>query len=201
MTGWLIALAVLIGLAILPLGVRGVYRENQPGIWVLVGPLKFRVFPGKPKEKKTDKKVKKSAAPAKKKPKQKKEKGGSYRDFIPIVENVLQFLGQFRRKLRINRLEMKLVLAGGDPCDLAVNYGKAWAALGNLLPQLERIFVIKKRDLEVECDFASDATLIFVRVDATITLARTLHLLSWHGVKILINLLKLKKLREGGAKL
>jgi len=201
MTGWLIAFAVLFGLGILPLGVRAVYRDKHPGIWILVGPLKLRVFPGKPKEKKTDKTPPKTVTSQKKKPKEKTEKGGSYRDFIPIVETVLDFLGQFRRKLRINRLEMKLVLAGGDPCDLAVNYAKAWAALGNLQPQLERLFVIKKRDLEVECDFTSDTTLIFVRVDATITLARTLHLLSWHGVKILINLLKLKKLRKGGAKL
>jgi len=201
MMGWLIALAVLIGLAVLPLGVRAVYREQQPGIWVLIGPVKLRVFPRKPKERKSDKKAKKPAAPAKKKAKQKSEKGGSYRDFLPIIETVLQFLGQFRRKLRINRLEMKLVLAGGDPSDLAVNYGKAWAALGNLMPQLERLFVIKKRNLEVECDFTSDTTLIFVRMDATITLGRTLHLLSWHGVKILINLLKLKNLRKGGAKL
>jgi len=103
MTGWLIAFAVLFGLGLLPLGVRAVYRDKHPGIWILVGPLKLRVFPGKPKEKKTDKTPPKTVTSQKKKPKEKTEKGGSYRDFIPIVETVLDFLGQFRRKLRINR--------------------------------------------------------------------------------------------------
>lgn len=60
-----------------------------------------------------------------------------------MVKVALNFLGDFRRKLRVNRLELKLILAGGDPCDLAVNYGRAWTAVGNLMPQLERLFVIK----------------------------------------------------------
>ena len=45
------------------------------------------------------------------------------------------------------------MLGGGDPCDLAINYGKAWAALGNLWSRLEQFFVIKKRDVEIQCDF------------------------------------------------
>ena len=80
---------------------------------------------------------------------------------------------------------MKLILANDDPCDLAVNYGRAWAALGSLMPQLERLFVIKKRNLEVECDFTSEEMVMFARADITITLARILHLLSKHGIKVL----------------
>ena len=71
-------------------------------------------------------------------------------DFLPLVKVVLQFLDGFRRKLRVNVLELKVVLAADDPCDLAVNYGRAWAAVGNLMPSLERVFVIQKRNIEVE---------------------------------------------------
>jgi hypothetical protein len=200
--GWLIALAVLCGLAVLPIGFRAVYRESQSGVWLLIGPFKLRVYPGKPKKKEP-----KAPSP---KPKAKKagatgipdsKKGGNYKDFLPVIRMIIAFLEHFRRKLRVNDLELKLVLAGGDPCDLAVNYGKAWAALGNLMPQLERLVVIKKRNLEVECDFASDATVIYAKADVTITVARTLYLLSWHGVRILYHLLKLRKSRKGGAKL
>lgn len=196
--GWLIALAVVCVLAVLPIGFRAIYRESQPGVWLLIGPVKLRVYPGQPKKEKNKKRVK----PAKtKQSAAKQEKGGSYRDFFPVVKTILTFLEHFRRKIRVNDLELKVILAGGDPCDLAVNYGKAWAALGNLMPQLERFFVIKKRNLEVECDFTSDTTLIYAKADVTITLARALHLLGRYGIRVLKDLLELKKLRKGGAEL
>lgn len=198
--GWLIALAVVVVLAFIPLGFRAIYREKQPGVWVLVGPMSLLVYPGKPKEKQKEK-AKKPKEKKVKKSESKAKKGGSFRDFEPVIKTIIQFLGHFRRKIRVNHLELKVILAGDDPCDLAVNYGKAWAALGNLMPQLDRLFVIKKRYLEVECDFTSDETRIYARVDATITLGRAIHLLTWHGIRILKHLLKLRKLRKGGAEL
>ncbi len=196
--GWLIALVVLGGLLVLPIGFSAIYRESNPGVWILIGPVKFRVYPGKPKEKKeSPKEVRKHSASTKSESK----KGGSYRDFQPVVGTIIEFLGEFRRKIRVNNLILNIVLAGDDPANLAVNYGRAWAALGNLMPQLERLFVIRKRDLEVACDFTADKTRIFARLDATITLGRTLHLLSRHGLKVLKHLMKLKKLRKGGAQL
>ena len=68
--------------------------------------------------------------------------------------------------------EDKLILASSDPCDLAVNYGRVWTALGNLMPQLDRLFVIKKRDVEALCDFTASETTVIARVDITITLSR-----------------------------
>lgn len=192
----LIILAVLTGLAFLPLGFRAVYRQSQPGVWLLVGPLKFRVYPGNKKRKKNPEKTEKKSEK-----KDKSKKGGSWQDFQSVVKTILEFLEQFRRKIRVNDLELKLTLAGDDPCDLALNYGRAWAALGNLMPLLEQCFVIKKRDVEVQCDFTSDKTRIYARADVTITLARALHLLSRHGIKVIKDLLKLKKLRKGGAQL
>lgn len=188
---WLILLAVLCGLAVFPLGFSAEYREDDPGVWLLIGPLKFRVYPEKKKTEKTGPKSQNTFAP----------KGGSYRDFEPIVREVFAFLGQFRRKIRIRDLQLKLTLAGDDPCDLAVNYGRAWAALGALIPLLERLFVIKSRDLSVDCDFTGDKTCIYAKVIATITLGRTLHLLSRHGIKVIKQLLELKKLQKGGAQL
>jgi hypothetical protein len=90
-------------------------------------------------------------------------------------------------------------MAGGDPCDLAVNYGRAWAAVGNLLPQLEKWFVIKKRDIEVECDFEASQTLVIAHLDLTITLGRLLATALVYGVKALIEFLKIKNKRKGGA--
>ena len=43
--GWLIALAGICIFACIPLGFRAVYRENNPGVFVLIGPFKVRVYP------------------------------------------------------------------------------------------------------------------------------------------------------------
>lgn len=205
--GWLITLGVLTLLAILPLGVSARYDADGALLRIIAGPLRITLFPRKKKEKKPKKEKKaKQKAPAKTKaaaPKtaeKKKSQGGSLTDFLPLVQAVLDMLVCFKNKLRVNRLEMKMILAADDPCDLAVNYGRAWAALGNLMPQLERIFVIKKRDLEVECDFTAEKTLIIAQLDLTITLGRILSLGVVHGIRLLREFLKIMNKRKGGAK-
>ena len=203
--GWLIALGVLIALALLPLGISLRYDADGFRLAALAGLIRIPLIPRpeRPKKanKKTEKKPKKAnkkAAKAASQPKEQK-KGGSLTDFLPFVRIALDFLDTFRRKLRVRRLEMKLILAADDPCDLAVNYGRAWAALGNLMPRLERCFVIKKRDLEVECDFEGEKTLITARLDLTVTLGRLLHMLLRHGLQAIKEFFNLKKSRKGGA--
>ena len=193
--GWLIALAVLVGIAILPIGIRGVYRESFAGIWVLIGPLKFRLYPAKPKAKK------KASSQSKKQEKKNSKKGGSLSDFYPIARTVLDFLQELHRKVSVKSLEMKVVLAGDDPCNLAVNYGRAWAAVGSLMPQLDRFLSIREKNVEVECDFLAESTKVYAKVDATLTVARAFSLGARHGIKIIKDILKLKKLRKGGAEL
>ena len=221
--GWWITLGVVILLAVLPLGVSVKYNSEGPLVRVILGPVKITVFP-LPKKKKKEKKGGKqqsSAAPSgetgpqtavpaepnpqnpapppKPKGEPKAEKGGSLLDFLPLVKLVFGFLGDFRRKLRLDVLEVKLIMAGGDPAKLAINYGRAWAAVGNLLPQLDRLFVIKKRDIEVECDFTASETLVIARLDLTITLGRILSLVVIYAVRALVTFLKIQKKRKGGA--
>ena len=176
--GWLIPFGVLFLLAVLPLGVRVNYDSDGPRVKVILGPVKFTVYPL---------------------PKKEKKKGGSLTDFIPFVKLIFNFLGDFRRKLRLDNLYLRLVLASSDPCDLAVNYGKTWAAVGNLLPALEKWFVIKKRDVEVECDFTASETLVVAKIDVTITLGRLLSLLVTYAVRALREYLNFRNKRKGGA--
>ena len=211
--GWWIALGVVFLLGILPLGVSARYGGEGALLRVIAGPVRLTLFPRKKKEKKpkpppkTDKQPgseeeslpKPPQPPKQEPPADRKEKGGSLRDFLPLVKVALNFLGAFRRKLRVNRLELKLILAEGDPCDLAVNYGRAWAAVGNLMPRLERLFVIKKRDVEVECDFTASETLVIARLDLTVTLGRLLGLAIVYGIRALKEFLTLQKKRKGGA--
>ena len=202
--GWLIALGILVLLAILPLGVSVRYNAEGALVRVIAGPFRITVFPMKKKEKNNKEKPEKKALPKEKKPAtaapaKKKESGGSLLDFLPLVQVVLDFLGDFRRKLRIHRLELKLILAGDDPCDLATNYGRAWAALGNLWPKLEEWLEIRKREVEIECDFTAGETLVIARVDLSITLGRLLSLAVIYAVRALKEFLKIKNKRKGGA--
>lgn len=203
--GWLIALGILVLLALLPLGATARYNADGVNVKIIAGPVRIQVVPGKKKDPldkkshKKSKKEKKKTAETGETEAKKQEKGGSVKDFLPLVDTALDLLNAFRRKLRINRLEMKLIMAADDPCDLAVNYGKAWAALGNLMPLLERAFVIKKRDLEVECDFEASETVIIARLDATITLGRLLGIVIWYGVRGLKQYLNIQNKRKGGA--
>lgn len=211
--GWLIALAILVLLAILPLGAKAVYCDSGFYLWVIAGPVRIPILPAKKKEKKPSGEKQEKAAPDRPEPQtppaaqpdqpeKKKDgplSGGSVTDFLPLVKTALDLLGAFRRKLRVNRLELKLVLAGGDPCDLAVNYGRGWAAVGNLMPLLEKCFVIRKRDVQVECDFVSDKTTVFARLDITITLGRLVALAVVYGVRALVQLMKINKNKKGGS--
>ena len=219
--GWLIALGIITLLAVLPLGVSVKYDEDGVLLKLIIGPVKITLFPRpkkdqkpKKKEKTQEKKEEQKTEPAQqpaqevtpqtpdKKPEEKTEKkksGGSVTDFLPLVKTALDMLGAFRRRLRLNVLDLKLIMAADDPCDLAVNYGRVWAAVGNFLPRLEKVFVIKNRNIEVECDFMAAETKIIARLDQTITLGRILATVVVYGVRALIQFLKINKKRKGGA--
>ena len=217
--GWLIALGIVVLLAILPLGASVKYDADGLLVKLIAGPVKITLFPRpkkpqkekKPKEpKKTPEKKENPASAVPKEPvkeqptaalekPEKKKSGGPVTDFLPLLKVALDLLNDFRRKLRVNRLEVKLVMAGGDPCDLAMNYGKAWAAIGNLMPRLEKVLVIKKRDIDVECDFVASTTTIYARLDLTITLGRILDIAVVYGFRAVVELIKINNKRKGGA--
>ena len=187
--GLLITLGILAALLFIPLGIGASYDLDGGAVWFNVGPLKIVVFPGKKKADKKDS-SKKTSKPA--------QKGGSYTDFLPLLENVLSLLTDLRHKLVVAKLRCILTLADGDPCDLAVNYGRAWGILGGLLPMLERFFVIKKRDLSVECDFTADKTRILFYIQCRISLGRLLGIIIVHGVAILKKYYSIINERKGG---
>ena len=202
--GWLIAFVILFLLAILPLGATVRYNSKGVLVRIIAGPIRFTVFPRKKKDRKPKEKVKKEKKPKQSKEKQepaeqKKEQGGSLLDFIPLVKVAVDLLNGFRRKLRVNRLELKLILAADDPCDLGINYGRTYSLVGNLLPWLEQVFVIRKKDVEVECDFTAEETLVIARLDLTITLGRIIALVVVYGLRALREYLKIMKSRKGGA--
>ena len=223
--GWWIALGIFVGLLILPLGVSVFYDASGVRLRIVAGFIRFTIFPKKKKEKKPKKekppkkkkeepkpeetqqespKSKKKSQTEKNNTKKKKPKaeapGGSLLDFIPLVKIALKCVGDlFTKTLHIDVLYLKLTMAGGDPCDLATNYGKAWEALGILWPKIDDVMTIKKRDIQIQCDFEGSETLVNARVDVTITLARIFGLLFGYGAKLLWGYLKIMNNRKKAA--
>ena len=208
--GWLIALGIMALIAFMPVGALVQYDSGGFLVRIIAGYFRFTLYPMKKRKKKPEKETK-AVDTSPKKPKEKKvsqpqsaapsdgdPKGGSLQDFLPFARLGLDFVNQFRKKMRVNYLRLKLILAGEDPCDLAVNYGRAWAAMGNLLPMLERGFHIGKRDCEVECDFTAQQTLVIAQAEMTLRIWQAATLMSVYGFGFLKELLILKKKRKGG---
>lgn len=197
--GWLISLIVLAVIACIPLGISGHYDSNGVFVCLIIGPARLPVFPQKSRK---GNKEKRHASPKKGKPSTKvyaREKGGLLSEFKPFVKLFLDLVIDLRRKIRVNYLQVRLVLAGGDPCDLAINYGRAWSTVGAILPRLEDCFAVQKKDIEIECDFTSEQTLVLAHMDITITVARLFSIGLLHGVRILRAYLKIINQRKGGA--
>lgn len=216
---WLVVLAVLAGIGCIPLGISLAYDARGLRGAVRVGPVPVFRYPRRAKEEKPEEKKPESSAqeekqekkaqeqpkksesqaPAQKDPEPEQTQGVSLRGLMPFVRLGWQFLGALRRKLVVNRLELRLELAGDDPCDLAVNYGRALAARESLMPQLERWLVIRKQDIAIACNFEASQTRATARVEITITLGRALALALVYGVRGLKEYWNWKKKPKGGA--
>ena len=198
--GWLIFLAILLLLGSMPLGLRLRYDAGGTEAVLLVGMFRLRLYPmserlyrllHRPKKQKAQPVPQAPTAPPQ--PPPPKKPGGDWKRFLPLLQTGLDLLGDLRRKLRVDHLTFRFLMAGDDPADLAVYYGRAWAAVGSLMPRLDRAFVIKKRDVQVECDFVGCEPRVVFAMDLTVTLGRLLGLAVRYGIRIIKQFLAIKK--------
>ncbi len=200
-------LALFIALIpVLPIGLLVIYGQNGFSLFALVGFIKIPLDFDKSEEnaeKKTEKDpklkndLKKLTSRAKSAITEKD--GGNLSEFLPLLDAVIKLLGDLRKKIIVKSIELNLVLGGDDACNLALNYGRAWAAVGNIMPLLERVFRIKKRNIQVNCDFTALSTKIYTRLRITITLWRLISLLAKYGVPVYREYQKIINNNEGGA--
>ena len=193
MTWVILVAAIFVFIGCLPIGIKATYDEFGFAAKANFGPFSYVLYPGKAK-KKGEAKPAAKAKPVKAAPKE--EKGGKADTFMLLLKQLPDFFSDLRRKLRIKHIQLRYTIAGGDPADLALNYGKAWAAIGSIWPLLERFFVIKKRDVSVLCDFEGSESIILARLHISITLGRALGLACKYGWRILRQMLNNNK---GGA--
>ena len=204
----LVILAVLVLIGCIPVGVDAAYGEGSVLLSAKIGFFRLQILPAKPKKPKKSKKPKQQKpaassapsaapdAPAEPAAKKKLALPGGLNGILRLVNLALSTLGDLRRKLRVEELTLHVTFAGDDPADAALHYGQAWAAVGALMPALDRLFVIKKRDICPILDYNREQMSVDAHLILTITIGRALAL----GLKAGLGFLKLlNDSKKGGA--
>ena len=166
--GWLIALWIFLAIAalvaliiFLPVGIRVRYHRDELKLWYTVGPIRLLRYPEDVSTHEKRKNSKLNLRTVLDEPiKANRKYDNVIGDFWAELKTTLELFWYLRPKLRIKRLVLKLHLGGADPAALALQYGGAWAS------------ILKKRELNVDCDFNADGTTLDAKLDITIGLGR-----------------------------
>lgn len=190
MTWWMIVLLVLAIFFLLGCVPAGADVSWRGGVFTLrakLGPFRMTLVPAKEKKRKKKTAKKAESESTTQSPKPKLAFSGGVSEIMELLEFALNVLGDLRRKLRVEQLTLHVRFgAGDDAAKTAIAYGRAWAAIGALLPCLERLFVIGKRDLGAELDYAcGEKMTVDARLVITITIGRALALALRAGVRFL----------------
>ena len=199
-TWWMTILAIFVVLVLIgciPVGVDARYSAEGVFLSAKIGPFLLQLLPQKPKKKQPKQQKKAEKAPAKAEPQEKKPNpllSGGVDGLIQLLDLAFDTLGNLRRKLRVNELTLYVHIGGSDdPAKAAMGYGRAWAAIGAITPSLERLFVIKKRDIRPALDYTISNTQVDAHLVTTITIGRSLALALRAGIRFLKILNERKK--------
>ena len=102
--------------------------------------------------------------------------------FLPLVGEAA---GRFKRKIRIDYVELHVIWGAADPADAAKGYGAGSAVMGILWPAVEHNFNVKKHDLSVDVDFESISPEFIGAAQITITIGQCFCLALILGIKAL----------------
>lgn len=190
----LLILAILTLICFIPVGITLKYDHSGFKLFFKVGFFRFSLLDDKKKKAKRQTGSKSSKAGKK----TAKSQGGKITDFIPVAKAIYAFLNCLRKRIVVTNLRFKITLAGSDPCDLSVLYGRTWAAVGAFQPHLNRFLKIRKQKINVQCDYTAEHTTVLCYVDTSISIVRLLNLILKHGTKISDEYEKMKNQRKGG---
>ena len=164
--------------------VGGRVRYGEAGLFafVLAGPVKIQLFPGKPKEEKPGKKKK----PKKEKKPEPEGRPGTLSRLMQLLPVVGQACGALKRKIRIDDLDLELIWGGSDPAAIAIGYGQANAALGILWPIFDNNFKVKRHSFQIGMDYGRTQPAVELEAAVTFTVGQIVALGARYGVKALI---------------
>ncbi len=166
MTFLLVLLVLLSGLLLTPLGARVCYVGDTLSLYLRIGHFYKKLLPKK--KKKADEKPKKPKKAKKKKEKKPKEETAGEKKkkvkkpisfYLRLAKMALSSSKIFFRSIVIDRINARVIFAGGDPAKTAITYGRVSAALENAQPILQRFKALKRYDVQLNVDFCRDKLL------------------------------------------
>ena len=104
------------------------------------------------------------------------------KELLPLA---LEAAGCFRRRLRVDQLELKLTIGAADPGDAAIRYGQANALLGSIWQPLTEAFHVEEGRARVEVDFTAAAPVLTGQVSLSLKLYQLLWLGLHFGLRAL----------------
>lgn len=192
MTALYIILVVIVLILLMPVGVSGGYDFGDVLLKIVAGPVKIQLLPKKAKKGKA--KPKKEKAQKAKKDKPKKARPKITIEFITqLVSLGTRALNRFRKKLSIDHLRIWYLVASDDPCDAAMNYGKANAAVAALRDVLYNAFNVKDEDIRLRVDFTEEKSQFSVMGQMTIRIGQLMFIALCAAVGFLKIILKQRK--------
>ena len=143
-----------------------------------VGHISLTVFPKHGKKKKKEKKEKsKKEKPKEEKAEEKPKKRHALPkptigELIDLAQTALSALGatvnRACKRVRIDPLDVTVVLGGDDPASVATSYGVASALIFAEMPKLEEKFYVPNPSLHLRMDFDAAGTTAAGRVGVTL---------------------------------
>lgn len=188
MTGWIVLLAIFAALVLLSqirLGGHAAYTAEGVSVVILAGPVRVRVFPPDPNKK--QKKGKKREKPAAAEKHEKKQQGGTLGRLMELLPAVSEAAGALKRRIRVDHLNLTVIWGAEDAASAAIGYGRAYAALGIIVPLLENNFKVKKCDIRAEVDYGRTVPEVTADAAITMTLGQLISFVMVYGGKLLSN--------------
>ncbi len=165
MLAWIIVLAVLLLLLMLPIGADAAFGDDGFSLELKLGPLRRQLLPSqKPKAKNAKKKKRRDASVSADEKKPKRKMKLTLDDILELLHIALKTLDRFRLHLSVDLFQLHWIAGAEDPYDAVLQFGRVNEALGLLRPSAHRVLNVRRDDLLTELDFAADRPKISGRI-------------------------------------
>ena len=194
----LLVLAVFWLLGQIRLGVGAEYRAEGLRVWLRAAGWNIQVFPLKKKKRTKPGRPPKQAKPGAEAPKPGlAEQAGGALDYVQaLLPILLEAAGQFRRKIRVDKLRLKVTVGAADPADAAMRYGQANGALGALWGTLNETFDLKDGKAVAQVDFDARETTVYGLAVLSLKLGQIVWLGLYFGCRALRTFLRVRGRRK-----
>jgi hypothetical protein len=169
-----VIVAIVVLITLLRVGILVIW-DGSLTLKFIVGPLRFTISSDKENAEKTvsDEKTEKQ--------KKKSKSGSKQKSPWPKVllsnwQELLELIGRVLRMPLLDPLVLKVTFGGEDPASGALNYGRAWALIGALMPFLERNFTIGKREIDVQLDREAKEMSVYAKAALTARIGQCIRL-------------------------